>query len=379
MTESADSVFAWPPARENPHLVGHEAAARTLVEAWGSGRLAHAWLIAGPRGIGKATLAFRFARFALGGGEGGGDDGLTMAPEHPVFRRIAAGGHSDLAVIERGLGDRGGSAPRLWWTTCGAANAFLSLTAGEGGWRVVIVDAADEMNRNAANALLKRLEEPPSRVLFLLVSHAPSRVPATLRSRCRMLSLAPLPAPALDGLLAEAMPGLPAAERRVLGLLAEGSPGRAAALAEQGGVALYRRLIGLVGTLPALDARPLHELADGVSGRDGVDRMRTLAELILWWLGRSIRAAARGELETMEEVVPGEKASAALLRGAALDRWVGVWENLGRSFADADGLNLDPRQVLIGAFSGAAGGRAGLSGRAAGPEVSAWRPERPTT
>ena len=349
MGESADSAFAWPPPRENPHLVGHGAAAGALVEAWGSGRLAHAWLIAGPRGIGKATLAYRFARFVLAGGEG--IDGLTMAPEHPVFRRIAAGGHSDLAVIERGLSDRGRLRAEVVVDDVRKANAFLSLTAGEGGWRVVIVDAADEMNRNAANALLKRLEEPPSRVLFLLVSHAPSRMPATLRSRCRLLSLAPLPAPALDGLLALAMPGLPAAERRVLGLLAEGSPGRAAALAEQGGVALYRRLIGLVGALPALDARPLHQLADGLSGRDGVDRMRTLSELILWWLGRSIRAAARGELESMEEVVPGEKASAALIQGAALDRWVGVWENLGRSFAEADGLNLDPRQVLVGAFT----------------------------
>ena len=351
MGEGADSAFAWLAPRENPHLAGHDAAASTLMEAWGSGRLAHAWLIAGPRGIGKATLAYRFARFVLAGGEGGGGDGLAMPPEHPIFRRIAAGGHSDLAVVERGLGDRGRLRAEIVVDDVRAANAFLSLTAGEGGWRVVIVDAAEEMNRNAANALLKRLEEPPSRVLFLLVSHAPSRVPATLRSRCRVLALSPLPAPALDGLLAEAMPTLPAAERRMLGLLAEGSPGRAAALAEQGGVALYRRLIGLVGTLPALDARPLHELADGLSGRDGVDRMRTLAELILWWLGRSIRAAARGELQTMEEVVPGERASAALMEGAALDRWVGVWENLGRSFADADGLNLDPRQVLIGAFS----------------------------
>ncbi len=351
MSETANSTFTWPVPRENPHLVGHETATGALVEAWGSGRLAHAWLIAGPRGIGKATLVYRFARFVLAGGEGGGDDGLAMAPEHPVFQRTAAGGHSDLAVIERGLGDRGRLRAEIVVDDVRKANGFLSLTAGEGGWRVVIVDAADEMNRNAANALLKRLEEPPSRVLFLLVSHAPSRVPATLRSRCRPLTLSLLPAAALDGLLAEAMPGLPAAERRVLGLLAEGSPGRAAALAEQGGVALYRRLIGLVGALPALDVRLLHQLADGLGGRDGVDRMRTLSELILWWLGRSIRHAARGELESMEEVVPGERASAALMQGAALDRWVGVWENLGRSFAEADGLNLDPRQVLIGAFT----------------------------
>ena len=350
MGESAEKAFDWPSPRENPHLVGHGTAAGALVAAWQSGRLAHAWLIAGPRGIGKATLAFRFARFVLTGGEGGGGEGLAMPPEHPVFRRIAAGGHSDLAVVERGVGDRGRLRAEIVVDDVRAANAFLSLTAGEGGWRVVIVDAADEMNRNAANALLKRLEEPPGRTLFLLVSHAPSRVPATLRSRCRTLSLSPLPAPVLDGLLADAMPSLPAAERRVLGLLAEGSAGRAAALAEQGGVALYQRLVGLVDALPALDAASLHQLADGVSGRDGVDRLRTLAELILWWLGRSIRAAARGELGTMEEVVPGERASAALLEGAALDRWVGVWENLGRSFAEADGLNLDPRQVLIGAF-----------------------------
>ena len=349
MVENA--TFAWPVPRENPHLVGHRGAAATLAGAWRSGRLAHAWLIAGPRGIGKATLAYRFARFVLGGGEGGGDDGLAMPAEHSVFRRIAAHGHGDLAVVERGSGDRGRLRAEIVVDDVRAANAFLALTPGQGGWRVVIVDAAEEMNRNAANALLKRLEEPPGRVLFLLVSHVPSRIPATLRSRCRALTLSPLPAHTLDGLLAEAMTGLPAAERRVLGLLAEGSPGRAAALAGQGGVQLYRQLVGLVGTLPALDARPLHDLADGLSGRDGVDRLRTLAELILWWLGRSIRAAARGELAKLEEVVPGERASAALLEGAALDRWVGVWENLGRSFAEADGLNLEPRQVLIGAFT----------------------------
>ena len=344
-------VFRWPVPRQNPHLVGHRVAAAALADVWRNGRLAHAWLIAGPRGIGKATLAYRFARFVLSGGEGGGDDGLAMAPEHPVFRRIAAGGHSDLAVVERGIGDRGRLRAEIVVDDVRAANAFLALTSGEDGWRVVIVDAAEEMNRNAANALLKRLEEPPGRVLFLLVSHAPSRVPATLRSRCRTLKLSPLPVPGLDSLLADAMAGLPAAERRVLAVLAEGSPGRAAALAEQGGAQLYRRLIGLVGTLPALDTGSLHELADGLSGRDGVDRLRTLAELMLWWLGRSIRAAARDELAAMEEVVPGEWASAALLEGAVLDRWVGVWENLGRSFAEADGLNLEPRQVLIGAFT----------------------------
>ncbi len=348
MIEAVDRPSAWVEPRANPHLVGHEAAVETLIQAWQSERLAHAWLLAGPRGIGKATLAFHFARFVL---DGGAATGLAMAADHPIFQRVAAGGHSDLSVIERGIGERGKRRAEIVVDDVRKANAALSLTAGEGGWRVVIVDAADDMNRNAVNALLKRLEEPPNRVLFLLVSHGPSRMPATVRSRCRLLTMRPLPESELDRILAEAMTDLPEEERRALARLAEGSPGRAASLAEQGGVALYRSVVGLVNALPELDARPLHKLGDGLSGRDGVDRFRTLAELILWWLGRSIRAAAQDELRTMEEIIPGENASARLFEGAALDRWVGVWENLRRSFAQADGLNLDPKQVLISAFT----------------------------
>lgn len=348
MAEAAGGPFAWPAPRANPHFFGHEGVAETLIHAWRGGRLAHAWLLAGPRGIGKATLAFRFARFVLGGGAA---ESLAMAPEHPLFRRVAAGGHSDLAVIERGIGERGKRRAEIVVDDVRKANALLSLTPGEGAWRVVIVDAAEEMNRNAANALLKRLEEPPNRVLFLLVSHAASRLPPTVRSRCRFLPMRPLLAPALDRVLAGAMGDLPAEERGVLARLAEGSPGRAASLAEQGGTALYRSVIALVGVLPALDARRLHGLGDGLSGAEGLDRFRTLAELILWWLGRSIRAEARGELHMMEEVVPGERGSAHLFEGARLDHWVDVWENLRQSFALADGLNLEPRQVLIGAFA----------------------------
>ena len=348
MAEAAGGSFAWPAPRANPHFFGHESVAETLIHAWRGGRLAHAWLLAGPRGIGKATLAFRFARFVL---DGGAAESLAMAPEHPLFRRVAAGGHSDLAIIERGIGERGKRRAEIVVDDVRKANALLSLTPGEGAWRVVIVDAAEEMNRNAANALLKRLEEPPNRVLFLLVSHAASRLSPTVRSRCRFLPMRPLPAPALDRVLAGAMGDLPAEERGVLARLAEGSPGRAAALAEQGGAALYRSVIALVGALPALDARRLHGLGDGLSGAEGLDRFRTLAELILWWLGRSIRAEARGELHMMEEVVPGERGSAHLFEGARLDHWVDVWEDLQRSFALADGLNLEPRQVLIGAFA----------------------------
>src|SRR5204863_3643546 len=195
---------AAPPPRANPDLLGHEAAEAELRRLFDSGRMPHALLLSGPRGIGKATLAFRLARFVLasGGGEGPpgglfgepGASGLAIAPDSGTFRRVASGGHADLLTVERAYDPRRrrlrgeiivGNAREI--------GTFLRLTPAEGGWRVVVVDGADEMNRAAANALLKILEEPPRRTLLLLVAHSPGRLLPTIRSRCRRFPLAPLP------------------------------------------------------------------------------------------------------------------------------------------------------------------------------------------
>lgn len=357
----AQSGSPAPAPRDNAILIGHEAAERSFVDAWRSGRLAHAWLITGPRGIGKATLAFRCARFVLAEGSGGADrgeipEGLALAPDHPVFRRVASGGHTDLLVAERGLDDKGRRRAEIVVDEIRAVNRFLALTPGEGAWRVAIVDSADELNRNAANALLKLLEEPPTRTLFLLVGHAPARLPATILSRCRRLALRPLPDEAFAAVLTAVAPTLAAEDVRGLARLAEGSPGRALALAEQGGLALYRELIRLLEELPALDVRALHRLGDRMSGRDGIELFRTLADLLTWWLGRLVETGARGE-ESGEgagqgvEVVPGEAAlRRRFLACRDLDQWVGVWEKLGHLFARAEAVNLEPKQVLLNAF-----------------------------
>src|SRR5215469_13580615 len=167
--ERSGAAPAVPAPRENAALLGHEAAEAALLGAYRSGRLPHAWLFSGPRGIGKATLAFRFARFVLaGGGEGGlfaaAPTTLAMPPTHPVFRRVASGGHADLLVVERGLDSkRRKLRSEIVVDDTRAIAGFLRLTPAEGNWRVVIVDGADLMNRNAANALLKTLEEPPQK------------------------------------------------------------------------------------------------------------------------------------------------------------------------------------------------------------------------
>ncbi|MGF1608788.1 MAG: DNA polymerase III subunit delta' [Kiloniellales bacterium] len=363
-----------PPApRANPRLLGHADAERLLLRAQRSGRLPHAWLICGPRGIGKATLAFRFARFVLAGGPGtkgnaapmeegglfGGlpapqRDDLWTDPESAVFRRIAAGAHGDLMTVERGVNLRSGK-PRSEITVdeVRPVRDFLHMTAAEGGWRIVVVDSADEMNPNAANALLKVLEEPPARALLLLVSHQPGRLVPTIRSRCCRLALEPLPEATVLTLLADYAPELAEDERAALARLAEGSIGRALDLAAEGGLALYGEIVALLQDLPRLDVTRLHALAErlakGGQRDDGGTAFRTGGELLVWWLARLIRAGSQGALPP--EVVAGEAALIdRLLRRRGLAQWLALWDKVARLFARAESANLDRKQVVITAF-----------------------------
>ena len=344
-----------PEPRENPELVGHEASERLLAEALAKGRLGHAWMITGPRGIGKATLAYRLARATLarapaGGASGAVPDNLYLAPDDPVFRRVAAGGHADLLTVERSIDEKSkrlrteivvGDVRRL--------TVFFGLTAGEGGWRVAVVDSADELNRNAANALLKVLEEPPDRSLIVLVAHAPGRVARTVHSRCRKLALKPLDEAAVSRLLARHRPDLDGRERRALARLSEGSPGRALTLAAEGGLDLYRELLALLEGLPRLDVPTLHLLCERLARPRAEPAYRTLTGLLERWLTRLARATAGAPLP---EAAPGEAACLErLAKGGGLDQWIEVWEKVTRLVASADSVNLDRKQVLLNAFT----------------------------
>ena len=341
-----------PAPRENPTLLGHEAAEAALLQAYLSGRLPHAWLLSGPRGIGKATLAFRFARFLFAQGAGGlfaaPPVSLAVAPEQPVFRRVASGGHADLLVVERSLDPRRKKLrSEIVVDDTRAIAGFLRLTPAEGHWRVVVVDGADMMNRNAANALLKILEEPPKRAALLLVSDNPGRLLPTIRSRCRILALKPL----APGLVQEALqhyrPDLSAADRAVLAQLAEGSIGRALELAAAGGIGLYRSLVRLLEGLPELDGVALHALADRLQRGDGEEVFRLLAELLPGWLARMVALAAGGAAGALPEE---SQAMRRLAARRGLDQWVEVWEKLTHLFAQADSVNLDRKQVVLNAF-----------------------------
>src|SRR3979411_1310676 len=183
--------------RETTALSGHRDAEQALLNAYRSGRIPHAWLIGGAQGIGKATLAYRMARFVLAHRDPLAPNvqaarTLAVDPSHPVARHIAAGAHGGLLTLERTLNDKGVMRTVITVDETRETISFFGSTAAVEGWRVCIVDTVDELNPNAANALLKILEEPPRQSLFLLVSHAPARVLPTIQSRCRKLALRPL-------------------------------------------------------------------------------------------------------------------------------------------------------------------------------------------
>jgi DNA polymerase-3 subunit delta' len=342
-------------------LVGQEAAEHTLLEAYRSGRLPHAWLLAGPRGVGKATLAYRLARFLqAGGSEAGGSEAgglfggppadLALAPDHPVFHRIASGGHPDLLTVERGFNEKTGRLRgEIVVEDVRSVADFLHMTPAQGGWRVVVVDCADEMNRVAANAILKVLEEPPRQALLLLISHAPGRLLPTIRSRCCRLAVPALDEALVVELLGRYAPELPPEDAAALARLAEGSIGRALELAAENGLALYRELMALLDGLPRLDVPRLHALGERLGRGSDATAFRLGTELLSWWLARTIRGAAVGE--PPDEVVAGEAAlMARLLARRSLAQWLGLWEKWSRLFARAEGANLDRKQVVVTAF-----------------------------
>ena len=354
-TEAAPAV---PHPRKAPDLLGHASGEDVLLRAWSSGRLPHAWLITGARGIGKATLAYRFAKFALaGGGEGGGLFGggpetLGLDPDHPVSRQVAAGSHPDIFALEpfmqREQRSLKPSADILVEHVRQAVH-FCFMTPSSSDWRVIVVDPAEEMNANAANALLKVLEEPPSQAVLLLVSHAPARLLPTIRSRCAQLSLSALDPDAMDTLLDRHLPDVEAADRTALALLAEGSVGRALDLHQAGGLKLYRELVDLLTGLPRLDTGRLHAFADKLAQGQDPTAFRLGGELLAWWLGRLVRAKAREE--TPSEVVAGEGDQMVQLAGRAdLEQWLSLWEKIAGLFRRAERVNLDRKQVVLTAF-----------------------------
>ncbi len=306
-----------------------------MVDAIRTGRMHHAWLITGPEGVGKATLAYRFARRLLAGLPAA--DSLALDADEPVFRRVAAHSHADLLTVERVFNDK----TRRMKTQIAVddvrkINGFMSLTPAEGGWRVVVVDGAEELNQASANALLKILEEPPPRAMLLLVCSAPGRLLATIRSRCRRLRLAPLADIEMAGLLAERLPRLEADQRGRLITLAEGSPGRAIMLAEAEGLRIASLVDRLLAELPGVPVSRGYEIAD-LLGRSETG-FSTFMDLLRAGVAAAVREAARGRADPDQQRLVGLR---------PLDAWGELWQGLSRLQDETERFALDKRQAIV--------------------------------
>jgi DNA polymerase-3 subunit delta' len=330
-----DAVEAIHP-RASAVLFGHAEAEHALLEAYRGGRFPHAWLISGPTGIGKATLAYRMARFVLAHSDPNAKvvsaaTSLAVAPDHPVARRIAAQGQGDLLILERVINEKTSKLFQdIRVEDVRRAVPFFGSTAGEGGWRIAIVDCVDELNASGANALLKILEEPPRQALLLLVSHSAARVLPTIRSRCRLLALRPLSGEEVAHAAANALGRTPEdADVKAAAAVAEGSVARAIALLDDDALALRNAIIALLERLPALDPQALHALGDRIYGTDAA-ALAAFVDTVNDWLSAQLRAGANDPTR--------------------LARVAQTWEKVNQAARDVEEYNLERKPLVFSVF-----------------------------
>lgn len=322
-------------------LYGHEEAQQQLLHDMSGGRMAHGWIFSGGEGIGKATLAYRFARALLAG-----KHDLDMAPDDPVFRRVAAGSHADLLVIEPLYDPKKEEKNQIIPVEQARQIAeFLSLTPGEGKRRVVIIDPADALNHNSANAILKILEEPPPQAVLILISHNVGRLLPTIRSRCRTLKFRPLEEGHFRHVMRQIAPGNDSATIHTLGVLSHFAPGMALTLHEKNAVECYHQLVDILSELPQLNAQKLHAFAEQTGSGKAHGNWQVFARLLLCLLARAAKVAAGSPLTPVSKEEGDALAAMARLYPAAL--WAAKWQQTMDQFLLAEKLHLDYKQVII--------------------------------
>lgn len=316
--------------RHTPDLFGHTDVEDAFARGFHGNALHHAWLLTGPDGVGKATFAYRAARFLLCPDEQRPREGLAVDPASAVFRQIAAQAHPSLFVLESDGGSIAVEATRQ-------LKGFLSLTS-PAGWRAVIVDRAEAFTIAAANALLKGLEEPPPRTVFFLIAQGAGSLLPTIRSRCLRVEFKPLDEmetqAAVTAALARASVNAPHSEIAQACHHAEGSPGRALALLHGDAARIVRQVDALVASLPRLDRAALQALFAQTQGA----RNSTAYAFACDRIEEAAEARAIGLARGSENL-------------AEAQQWAALWSWFRTERISVETLNLDKAAFLLTAFS----------------------------
>ena len=331
----------------NPLLLGHDDCEQLFLSSFFSRRVPHAWLLTGTKGIGKATFAYRIARFVLTNNviSSGKDRSLYSDIElvktpinlnsdinNPICRRIMSGGHPDFLNITRALDEKTGKKKKqITVDEIRKINSFLSLTSAEGGWKVIIIDSIDDLNLNSANALLKILEEPPANTLILLVCHNLMSILETIRSRCRHIKLNLLEKDILITLIKEYLVDLPMDDTKILSRLSGGSIGKALDLAEGSTLEVFNKIETILSTFPKLDMSKVHDLGNILQRDKTGDLFIHAMHFLANWIESNVKNLASSDLEKSKP-------------------WLDIWDKIVDSVNKLKSLNLDQKQVFLNTF-----------------------------
>lgn len=350
-----DKLADAPHPRFCPRVFGQDHAAADFLSAYNAGRLHHAWMITGPKGVGKASLAWKIARFLLSQSQATSDGlfgeaalvptTLETPSDSPLAQRIAALAEGRLLLCRRPWDDKSNRLKQdITVSEVRRLKRFFEFSAPDGGRRVVIIDAADELNASAANALLKILEEPPERTTLLLVAHRPMRLLPTIRSRCRTLACSRLAADDMEWALAGA--GFESSNIRHLAALADGSVGEAIRLANHAGPELYQKLVALFAAGAKMDRRAAAALADSCAGAKNAERYSLILSLLQ---NLHYRLAAHGASRKLNEAATDELLILGNLapNPDAARRWATLAAELAARAQHAVAVNLDPSSVIL--------------------------------
>ncbi|AFX99110.1 ATPase involved in DNA replication [Candidatus Endolissoclinum faulkneri L2] len=342
-------------------LLGHEKAEGELVEAYNSGRMPHAWLFFGPTGIGKETLAFRLAKFILS--QEGNKlhqplscslfKSLTINPKCQAALQVSSESHPDLKILRCKSNEQGRTNSIIRINDIRSFKSSLHLKSSSGGWRVIIIDEAEKMNTNAANAILKLIEEPPEKTLVIIITNSLNAILPTIKSRCRKLMLRPLNDNFVASLITKVYPYLSDKDMNIILRLVEGSPGKALTFLEAGGAVIYRDIINILSKIPKISGEEVHALAENWCKRklnnSNQDIFHIVTYMLLRWIERAILAA--NQSPDIQEIIPGDlEAGRIYVSCIGLESAFYRRDAIYRLIQLENALMLDRKQLIIEAF-----------------------------
>ncbi len=328
-----------PHPKENTQLFGHSATETLLLRAASSNKMPHAWLFSGPQGIGKATLAYRFARYMLSAEKD--PETLAIPESSQTFQRIKSGGHGDMLVLESTLEEK-----TIKVEEARKINHFLHMTAAETSHRIVLVDSVDDMNPSAANAILKLLEEPPAHALLLLISHAPGKLLPTIRSRCRHVRMPALEAEAVERTLSHVAADFERGDIRQIAPISEGSAGFALELLAGDGLSLYRKLLDVISPWPAMSPKAMLGFANELNNKKKEQNWGLGTHCLLWIIAKLIHAKASGQ--SIPNITGREEEILTpIAHASSLEKLMDLWENARALVAQTEHVHLDKRTTIL--------------------------------